>query len=37
MEQYEWRAGGNATKIVKATFGDMAGAIGAASFAMLKH
>lgn len=37
MDQYEWRAGGNKTRIVKATFGDLAGAIGAASFALKKH
>jgi glucokinase len=36
MDHYEWRAGGNSTKIVKATFGDMAGAIGAASFAIMQ-
>lgn len=36
MEQYEWRAGGNKTKIVKATYGDLAGAIGAAGFALKK-
>jgi len=34
MEQYEWRAGGNKVEIVKATFGDLAGAIGAACFAI---
>ncbi len=34
MEQYEWRAGGNKVEIVKATHGDLAGAIGAACFAM---
>ena len=34
MNQYEWRPGGNKTVIVKATYGDMAGAIGAACFAM---
>jgi len=34
MNQYEWRAGGNKTEIVRATYGDMAGAIGAACFAM---
>jgi glucokinase len=34
MSQYEWRAGGNKVEIVKATYGDMAGAIGAACFAM---
>ena len=34
MNQYEWRAGGNKVEIVKATYGDMAGAIGAAWFCM---
>jgi glucokinase len=34
MNQYEWRAGGNKAQIVKASLGDMAGAIGAACFAM---
>lgn len=34
MEQYEWRAGGNQVEIVKASYGDLAGAIGAACFAM---
>ncbi len=34
MNQYEWRAGDNKVQIVKAKFGDMAGAIGAACFAM---
>lgn len=34
MNQYEWRAGGNKVDIVKATYGDMAGAIGVAWFAM---
>ena len=34
MEQYEWRAGGNKVEILKATYGDLAGAIGAACFAM---
>jgi glucokinase len=36
MEQYEWRAGGHKVEIVKATFGDLAGAIGAACFAMTR-
>jgi glucokinase len=36
MELYEWRPGGHATPIVQAHFGDMAGAIGAASFALSK-
>jgi glucokinase len=34
MTQFEWRAGGNKTEIVKAALGDMAGAAGAAYFAM---
>lgn len=34
LSLYEWRAGGNRTRIVKAQFGDMAGAIGAAGFAL---
>jgi len=34
MNEYEWRPGGHKTKILKATCGDMAGAIGAASFAL---
>jgi glucokinase len=34
MKQFEWQPTGNATEIVKAAYGDMAGAIGAASFAM---
>ena len=37
MAQYEWRAGGNKVQIVKATYGDMAGATGAACFAMEKQ
>ena len=36
ISKYEWRSGGNKVEIVKATFGDMAGAIGAACFAMEK-
>ena len=34
VEKYEWRPGGKQTEIVQAHFGDMAGAIGAAGFAM---
>lgn len=34
MKEYEWRPGGNKVNIVKAIHGDMAGAIGAASFVM---
>ena len=34
MNEFEWRAGGNKVEIVKATYGDLAGAIGAACFAM---
>ncbi len=37
MNKYEWRAGGNAVEIVKANYADIAGAIGAASFAMSKY
>ncbi len=36
MSLYEWRAGGNKTSILKSQFGDMAGAIGAACFALMK-
>lgn len=34
MEKFEWRTGGRKTEIVKAVFGDLAGAVGAAFFAM---
>lgn len=37
MELYEWRTGGNKVEIIKATYGDLAGAIGAACFAMSKE
>lgn len=37
MAKYEWRTAGNRTKIVKAQFGDLAGAVGAASFAQQRH
>lgn len=33
---YEWRIGGQKVQIMKAQFGDMAGAIGAACFALMK-
>jgi glucokinase len=36
LSTYEWRPGGCKTQILKAQFGDMAGAIGAACFAMMK-
>ncbi|MDB4583644.1 ROK family protein [Draconibacterium sp.] len=38
MENYEWRTGGNKAEIVKAQYGDLAGAVGVACFAkeMLK-
>jgi glucokinase len=36
MDQYEWRTDNNQAEIVKAHFGDMAGAIGAACFALEK-
>jgi glucokinase len=34
LATFEWRAGGHKVEIVKAKYGDMAGAIGAACFAM---
>jgi glucokinase len=36
MSIFEWRAGGKQTPIVQAHFGDMAGAMGAAGFALKK-
>lgn len=36
LSQYEWRAGGNGVEIVKANFGEIAGAAGAALFALDK-
>ena len=33
MSQYEWRTMGNKAEIVKAQYGELAGAVGAASFA----
>lgn len=33
MSKYEWRTMGNGAEIVKAQYGDLAGAVGAASFA----
>ncbi len=37
MNQYEWRAGGNKVEIVKAQYGDLAGAVGAACFALERN
>ncbi|WP_247233204.1 ROK family protein [Telluribacter sp. SYSU D00476] len=37
LDIYEWRPGGKQTPVVQAQFGDMAGAIGAASFALRKR
>jgi len=34
MAHYEWRTGGKKAEIVKAVFGDLAGAVGAAFYAM---
>jgi glucokinase len=34
LAEFEWRAGGNKVEIVKALHGDLAGTLGAASFAM---
>lgn len=36
LSVYEWRPGGNRAIILKAQFGDMAGAVGAACFALMK-
>lgn len=36
VTEFEWRAGGNKVEIVKAIYGDLAGTVGAASFAMEK-
>jgi len=36
LSVYEWRPGGNRAIILKAQFGDMAGAVGAACFALLQ-
>lgn len=36
LSLYEWRAGSSRAAIVKAKFGDMAGAVGAACFAQIK-
>ncbi len=37
MDLYEWRPGGQAVPVIQAHFGDMAGAIGAASFALARN
>ena len=34
LTKYEWRAGGNKVQIIKAAFGDLSGAAGAACFAL---
>jgi len=36
IAEFEWRTGGNRVEIVKAVYGDFAGGVGAASFAMGK-
>lgn len=36
MEQFEWRANGAQAEILRATYGDMAGAVGAGLFALEK-
>jgi glucokinase len=33
LARYEWRAGGNQTTVVRAEYGDLSGAVGAACFA----
>jgi len=37
LSLYEWRAGGHAATVVRAHFGDLAGAIGAAGFGLMKQ
>ena len=37
LAKYEWRAGGNKVEIIKAAFGDMSGAAGAACYAKELH
>lgn len=37
LSLYEWRAGGSRATILKAQFGDMAGAVGAACFGLMKN
>lgn len=37
IPKYEWQTGGNKVKIVKAQYGDLAGAVGAACFAWQKN
>jgi glucokinase len=37
MNEFEWRAGGNRVEIVKAVYGEIAGTVGAASFAFSKN
>lgn len=37
LAKYEWRAGGNKVQIIKAAFGDMSGAAGAACYARELH
>jgi glucokinase len=36
MSKYEWRTGGSRAEIVKARYGDLAGAVGAACFARIQ-
>jgi glucokinase len=36
MSKYEWRTGGSQAEIVKARYGDLAGAVGAACFARIQ-
>lgn len=37
LSKYEWRAGGNKVQIIKAAFGDLSGAAGAACYALEMH
>ena len=36
MAEFEWRTGGNKVELVKAVYSDLAGAVGAANFALEK-
>lgn len=37
LRQFEWQVGGQSVTLCKAQFGDIAGALGAASFALMKQ
>lgn len=37
LDLYEWKAGGNGTQLIKADFGNLAGAMGAAAFSFMNQ